>query len=108
MREIDSKAPYGLSTATIEKIASVFKKYSEIERVIIYGSRAKGNHQRGSDIDLAIVGDDFTEQQLIELETRLDDLLLPYKIDLCRFENIKNPDLIDHIERVGKSFISFS
>mgnify|MGYP003977874623 FL=1 len=108
MRESNSTTPYGLPPATIEKIESVFKKYSEIDRVIIYGSRAKGNYQKGSDIDLAVTGEKFTEKQLLELETRLDDLLLPYKIDLCRFENIKNPDLIDHIERAGKTLLSFS
>jgi hypothetical protein len=41
---------------------------------------------------------------LFEIETELDDLLLPYKIDLSAFKTISNPDLIDHINRVGIVF----
>jgi predicted nucleotidyltransferase len=53
----------------------------------------------GSDIDLTLKGSlDYPE--LIKLETELDDLLLPWKIDLSLYEQIDNPALID---RIGKS-----
>lgn len=71
---------------------------------MLYGSRAKGNYRTGSDIDLAIVGSQFSDEQLVKLETCLDDLLLPYTIDITRFESIENPDLIEHIRRVAKTF----
>lgn len=94
----------GLPRMAIRRITDVLSAYPDIDRVILYGSRAKGNFRAGSDIDLAIVGDCFTEKQLLELETRLDDLLLPYTIDLCRFAALQNAELIDHINRVGKVF----
>jgi predicted nucleotidyltransferase len=47
---------FGLSNATLEKFHSVFSKYPEIEEVLIYGSRAKGNYREGSDIDITLKG----------------------------------------------------
>ncbi|WP_293013047.1 nucleotidyltransferase domain-containing protein [Mongoliibacter sp.] len=71
---------------------------------MLYGSRAKGNYRPGSDIDLTLLGEslDLTELQKIEIE--LDDLMLPYKIDLSIHHKIQNSDFLEHIQRVGKIF----
>jgi predicted nucleotidyltransferase len=95
---------FGLKEEIIEKINAVFEKYSQIEKVIVYGSRAKGNYKNGSDIDLTMIGKDIDYSTLLKIETQLDDLLLPYKIDLSRFESITNNELIQHINRIGKIF----
>jgi type I restriction enzyme S subunit len=95
---------FGLSNDDIDKIKVVFAKFPEIERVVIYGSRAKGNYKPSSDIDLTLVGDKLTLSLLQSLENDIDDLLLPYKFDISIFHQISNPDLIAHIERVGKEF----
>ncbi len=96
---------FGLSNDDIDKIKVVFAKFPEIERVIIYGSRAKGNYKLASDIDLTLVGEKLTLSLLQSLENDMDDLLLPYKFDISIFHQISNPDLLNHIERVGKEFI---
>ena len=95
---------FGLRRDTVNQINAVFAQYPEIEQVLIYGSRAKGDYRKGSDIDLTIVGASFTYRQLIRVGTEIDDLLLPYLMDLSLFSHIDNPDLIDHIQRVGKVF----
>ncbi len=95
---------FGLSNEDIDKIKVVFAKFPEIERVVIYGSRAKGNYKPSSDIDLTLVGEKLTLSLLQSLENDIDDLLLPYKFDISIFHQISNPDLIAHIERVGKEF----
>lgn len=95
---------FGLSTEDINKIKEVIVRFPEIERVIIYGSRAKGNYKPSSDIDLTLVGEKLTLTLLQTLENEIDDLLLPYKFDISIFHQISNPDLIAHIERVGKVF----
>jgi type I restriction enzyme S subunit len=94
----------GLNISEIEKIRSIFQKYSEVEKVILYGSRSKGNFKSFSDIDLTLVGKkiNLTIQQKIESD--LDDLLLPYKCDLSIYHLIQNKDLIEHIKRVGQQF----
>jgi hypothetical protein len=50
------------------------------------------------------MGSELTEGQLLQLETWLDDLLLPYSLDISRFHGLRNPALIDHIQRVGQDF----
>nr|WP_091692708.1 nucleotidyltransferase domain-containing protein [Algoriphagus locisalis] len=96
----------GLDNADINAINAVFKDYSQIESVLLYGSRAKNTFRVGSDIDLTIVGESVTLTELFEIEQKLDDLLLPWKIDLSLFHKIENKELIDHINRVGIVFYS--
>ena len=95
---------FGLKDFQIESIQQCFANFPKIEQVIVYGSRAKGNFKTGSDIDLTILADEFDYSELLKLENQLDDLLLPYKIDLSLKKHIDNPDLIAHIERVGLVF----
>lgn len=94
---------FGLKERHIEAMNNCFAQYASIEQVIVYGSMAMGNFRNGSDIDLTIVGN-ATYSDLLKLENELDDLLLPYKIDLSLLHQIANKDLIAHIERVGKVF----
>lgn len=96
----------GLSEKTQQQILSVLKKYAKIEKVILYGSRSKGNFKNGSDIDLTVVAPTYNLAELFKIENDLDDLLLPYKIDLSLFHLIDNKDLIEHIQRVGIEMFS--
>lgn len=95
---------FGLKESAIAKIKQIFAVCPEIEKVLLYGSRAKGNFRPGSDIDLTIIGDEISWTRLLQIENELDDLLLPYKIDLSLMRLIDNPELLAHIERVGVVF----
>jgi predicted nucleotidyltransferase len=94
----------GLNNSDIEKIQSVLNLHQEIEKAILFGSRAKGNYKPASDIDLTLVGDDLTLTIQQKIENELDDLLLPYKFDISIHHTIISTELLDHIERVGKLF----
>ncbi len=95
---------FGLKPEQIDAICQCFAQYPAIEQVILYGSRAKGNFKNGSDIDLTIIDSGIAFSELLQLENKLDDLLLPYKIDLSLKRQINNAELLNHIERVGKLF----
>ena len=73
---------YGLPDTTVEKINAVFESFPEVKQAVLYGSRAKGNYKPGSDIDLTLHGSALTTFLFNEIVSKLDDLLLPYKIDL--------------------------
>ena len=94
---------YGLNKEVIDKINSIFAKHSDIEKVILYGSRAKGNYKNGSDIDLTIVGK-IELLHLHKIENELDNLLLPYTLDLSVMSTITSKELLEHIQRVGVDF----
>lgn len=95
---------FGLKIEVIEQIQTVLRKYKQVEKAIVYGSRAKGNFRNGSDIDLTLVGKDLTLEIQYKIMEDLEELFLPYIIDLSIFHHISNPDLVDHIERVGIVF----
>lgn len=95
---------FGLDSSTLNKIRSTLVRYPQIERAIVYGSRAKGNFKPGSDIDLTLEGKDLSLSLLLQLENNLDDLLLPYKFDISIHGQIDDVSLLEHIERVGKTF----
>lgn len=92
---------FGLESELIIKLKSIFRQFPEIEKVVIFGSRAKGNYKVGSDIDLAIIGD-FSSNVLSKIYNQIDELNTPYKFDLINYNSITNNDLLDHINRVGK------
>lgn len=98
------KENFGLSDASIKKLLSVFEKKTSIQKAIIYGSRAIGNFREGSDIDMTLFGESLVEKDLFVLLDEIDDLLLPYTLDLSIYHLLKNEDLKDHINRVGKIF----
>lgn len=97
---------FGLKENYIKKINYVFSQFTQIEEVKIYGSRAKGNYKKGSDIDLVITKGNVDFTLLLRINEELDNLLLPFQIDLNSISFIKNEELLQHIERVGLIFYS--
>jgi predicted nucleotidyltransferase len=98
------KQMFGLSDKHIQSIHSVFKKYGDIEQAILYGSRAKGTYRNGSDIDLTLKGEKLNLTTLFKIEDELDDTLIPHTVDMSIYTQIDNPELLDHIKRVGIVF----
>lgn len=94
--------PLGLSPTVRDRLTRIFATFPRVEKVVLYGSRAKGTHKPSSDIDLTLFGPELTLRDQFRIEEALDDLLLPVKIDLSIFDKIDNPALKSHIERVGK------
>ena len=95
---------HGLTAATVEKIRGVFARFPAVEKAVLYGSRAKGNFRMGSDIDLTLYGRALTSDLRSIIASELDDLLLPYTIDLSIFAELDHAQLQEHIERVGVLF----
>lgn len=102
---MDNKMKYGLSEKSIQKIYDVFDRYPEVEEVVLYGSRARDDYKNSSDIDLTLRGGNaLTHKILSKIANDLDDQLLPYTIDLSIYNNLKNQDIINEIDRVGVTF----
>ena len=93
--------PFGLPDHAVRQLGELFGGDPRIQAVWLYGSRALGRERPGSDIDLCIEGPVLGLDDLYALENRIDDLLLPWKVDLSLMHKIDNPALLDHIRRVG-------
>ncbi len=95
---------FGLDVDTLQKIKEYMASLPNIHKVIIYGSRAKGNYKSGSDIDITLLGDNLTLQKTVyPLQEMIEQSTIPYRFDISIFTELKNSDLIEHILRVGKT-----
>jgi predicted nucleotidyltransferase len=95
----------GISEKIIGQLRILFSTNSKIEEAIIFGSRAKGTHRPGSDIDIALKGKSITLDDVLNLSIAIDELWIPNKVDLVIYDRITEPELKRHIEQVGISII---
>ena len=93
---------FGLTDIELQALRDLLASIPEVEQAIIYGSRARGTHQMASDIDLTLKGDNLTYLQLALLDDKIDDLYLPYFVDLSLYSMLRTPELLDSICREGK------
>ncbi|RWZ54494.1 nucleotidyltransferase domain-containing protein [Halobacillus fulvus] len=94
---------YGLRQTDLEYIEAALSKYDEVEKAVIFGSRALGNYKRGSDIDLAVFGKNISERTLAFISLQLNEEdPLPYYFDILDYEKLYNEDLKKHIDEKGK------
>jgi predicted nucleotidyltransferase len=90
----------GLSRAAIDQLAAVLRRYPQVRRGVLFGSRAKGTFRPDSDIDLALEGD-LDDLTIEDIASAMDDLPLPYLFDIKAVSRLRNAALIDHVRRVG-------
>ena len=96
----------GLSLKQLNQIVEALEQFENIKKAIVFGSRAKGNQKNGSDIDIAIVAEGLEFRKMCEIGSKLEDLDLPYKIDIVDYNGINNKELKEHIDRVGISLFT--
>lgn len=90
---------YGLNKDIYNEIIETFKSISEIKRVVLYGSRARGDYKKTSDIDLAVT---FEEDKKLLLIRKLDDLKCILKFDVINIDMIQNEKLLENIKNEGE------
>ena len=95
---------FGLKENDISAIVVILKQHREVEEALIFGSRAKGSYNNGSDVDIALKG-----RISFETVSRISYLLneetmMPYRFDVLNYYTIQNPQLVEHIDRVGTTF----
>jgi predicted nucleotidyltransferase len=93
---------FGLPEHAIRAIQQVLAAHPEVEQAMVYGSRALGRQRPASDIDLTLIGPTIGFGSLALIEAELDDLLLPWMIDLSRLADLNHSPMLAHIERVGQ------
>lgn len=92
---------FGLPKPAIQNICNTFNQNPKITLVQIYGSRARNDYRNNSDIDICLSGEELTLADILNLQNQLDELLLPWEIDLVAKNSIKNLELLKNIEKDG-------
>lgn len=93
---------FGLPDHTLDAIRRILAQEPAVASAILFGSRAKGTHRPGSDIDLALVGEGLDIDVLGRLMRAFEESSIPYQVDLCWLAAVDHPPLREHIERVGQ------
>lgn len=94
----------GLSQEQVQQIKNVFTLYPSIQKVWLFGSRARGDFRNNSDIDLAYEANPFTFDDELGLRSKLSALPLPYSIDLVHLNSLNEPALKSKIQEEGLEF----
>lgn len=93
---------FGFTEDDLRQIRTVFFDHKEVEEAILFGSRAKGTHHAGSDVDIALKGDRVDFQTVLSVSEQLnEESPLPYRFDILDLKAVNSCELIDHIARVG-------
>ncbi len=92
---------FGLPERTINELLEYFKTKPEIEKVVIYGSRAKNTYKNGSDIDFAIWSN---KDNISEIAAELDELPTPYMFDVTNYKTLSHKNLKKSIDKDGLIF----
>lgn len=96
---------FGIADKSYNLLMNAFINCPQIEQVILFGSRAKGNYKKGSDIDLALKGKKCNPETAFALSAIInEELPIPYHVDILDYESLDHPQLKDHIDRVGIEF----
>lgn len=94
----------GLPESAIVSLRKVLESHPNVQEATLYGSRAMGTFRNNSDIDLTLHGEEIDWQEFLTIEREIDDLLLPWKVDLSIYHQIDNEELREHIQRMGVCF----
>lgn len=94
---------FGLTPDDFIQIIRVLEKFPEVQEAIIFGSRAKGNYKPGSDVDIALKGRHLKRETITDIAIELnEETTMPYRFDVLNFNEMEEPELLEHIKRVGK------
>jgi len=92
---------HGLTQRDIQTLFGIFNKFREVKSVYLYGSRAKGTHKFGSDIDLAIMNAGVSDKTIRNIKAEIEESGLPYFVDITNFATLNHKEFAEHIKKVG-------
>lgn len=96
---------FGLSKMQLQLILGVISNFEEIDKAVIFGSWATGKYKPGSDIDLALMGNQLTSLLVNRIFSALDDLPLAYMFDVIHYHQLKNESLKKRLMTRESSFM---
>ena len=93
---------HGLLDKTYMKIKKVIENNPKC-KIVLFGSRARGDYKETSDIDLAVLNK-ITREEQYKIMNEIDLLDIIYKVDIVFVDNNTKQELVDSIKREGVEF----
>ncbi len=83
------------------QLVLIFNKYPDVEKVVLFGSRARGDYKYNSDIDLCIFGEKLNHLTLAKINMDISELNTPLNFDILAFNELNKKELINNILKEG-------
>jgi len=87
-----------LNKELLEEIIDICKRHAEIEKVVLFGSRARGDNSPKSDIDLAIYANSNFSDFIEDMENNTRTLL---EFDFSNMRTVKDEFFIEQVNKEG-------
>ncbi|KZL94114.1 nucleotidyltransferase family protein [Clostridium magnum] len=79
----------------------IFSRYIEVEKVLLFGSRARGDNKYNSDVDLCIFGEGVSHLILAKINMDINELNTCLSFDILSINELSKEELIENILREG-------
>jgi len=96
---------YGLDETIWKQILDTCFSFPEVNKVILFGSRARKDYRQGSDIDIAIDAPGMMSSAFSQVWNAVDDLPIIYTLDIAHLQSLTNEPLVKAIHEDGVEFI---
>ncbi|ERT69052.1 MULTISPECIES: nucleotidyltransferase family protein [Cetobacterium] len=90
---------FGLKERELDEIKVLYYLFPEIDEIVIFGSRARGDYSRVSDIDIAIKGD--VDKIMYKIRDYFEESSIIYTVDVVNYISISNQDFKENIDSEG-------
>ena len=90
---------FGLKERELDEIKILYYLFPEIDEIIRFGSRARGDYSRVSDIDIAIKGN--VDKIMYKIRDYFEESSILYTVDVVNYMSISNQDFKENIDNEG-------
>lgn len=101
---MERDANFGLTASTMLLLQSCFDRFAGIDRVWVYGSRARGDYRKSSDLDLMVDAPDWTSTEFSRLWAAIDDLRLLCGVDVTHWQSALSDEFRAQVEKYRQVF----
>jgi type I restriction enzyme S subunit len=91
----------GLKDKYRQAIIDILSQCEQVEKVVLFGSRAMGTFTITSDVDIVLFGDKLTLTDQGNLAEQIEELTMPQSADLLLYRTIESKELLKHIREYG-------
>ena len=95
------KSGFLLRRDELARICAILETVPSVDKAVLFGSRAMGLARANSDVDIMLYGDGLKMQDIMRINSLLEETTLPYQFDLIRHD-VENPALLEHVEKYGE------
>ncbi len=83
------------------EIKNIAAKYENIQKVVLFGSRARGDNREKSDIDIAVFPREYSFEEEASFWLEIEDIDTLLKFDIVIISEDTERELVENIERDG-------